>query len=154
MPKSISVSLSDYRGRNASVIVRVPDSETVDEAVAYAQAMVQELDAITGARVESVDIIVPVTVTGIKTGAVADVANENGANFNYSLQSSPYSETIRIPAILPALLAGDSVNTANADVNAFNVAIVAGAAGRPGAVNEFGNKLTGLNSAKRTFRRK
>lgn len=149
----ITFQLTDAAAKVAQCHVYVPSGETVADLQALANAIATELDDVTAAVITEISVRLSLTVPeGLKASATAGHYVNLGANFAFDAADTEYRHTIRVPAILEALLSGDTVIMNDDDVIAFAAAIVDGTA-LVDPSDRYGNDLTAVMPSMATFRR-
>ena len=149
----ITFQLTDAAGKVAQCHVYVPSGETIEDIQALATAIATELDDVTAAVITEASVRLSLTLPGgLKAEATAGHYVNLGANFAFDAADTEYRHTIRVPGILEALLSGDTVIMADADVAAFTTAIVDGTA-LVDPSDRYGNDLVAVLPSMATFRR-
>jgi len=154
----IGYTLLDAKGKRATTGVKVDSaSYTLEELAEYASELGDLIDNITECKVTDCTIYISTEPgASLKGSAVANSDVEEGGLFTFSLASSPYVESIRVPGLVQGKFSGEEVNIVDSDVDAFVDAIVVGldASGTTvAAVNKFGVNIGALISAVKSFRK-
>lgn len=148
----ISYSLLDDDGQRGSVQIFVPTGATLAALQTFSNSMAGVIDDITAATIQSAQVTKALTLPGtLKANAVAGHYVQHGANFGFDAANTPYRHTVRIPAILESLLTGESVIVDAGTGQAF-VTGMTGGFGADAPSDRYGNDLTALLSAIRSFR--
>lgn len=148
----ISYSLLDDDGQRGSVQIFVPTGSTLAALQTFSDSMSNVIDDITAATIQSATVTKALTLPGtLKANAIAGHYIQHGANFGFDAANTPYRHTVRIPAILESLLTGETVIT-DAGVGQAFVTGMTGGFGADTPSDRYGNDLTTLLSALRSFR--
>lgn len=148
----VSYSLVDSEGRRGNVQVYVPATLTLAEVQTGSDALIALIDAITGAKVDSAQVALSLTLPGgLKAAATEGEDMQKGANFGFDAANTPYRHTIRIPAVAEAIVNGDDINEADEDAAAFITFMGTGATPFL-PTDRYANDLGSLLSAVVTFR--
>lgn len=103
----------------ASFPVSIPSGKTIVQIQAYADAIIAELDAVTGGKIVSAEVTVGLDLaSGIKSSADSNILNERGGLISFDT-SGPRGDSVRIPAIKYAIMPGDSFLLTNTAVAAL-----------------------------------
>lgn len=159
MTNIISFSVEDSDGDVTSVPVYVPENLTLTDYTEYAQDIAPKLDAVSGGVIRGITLQLNIPLPGgLANTPDAGIENQRGANFSFNTPTR-YSHTVRIPAVKDALFSGKSVNTSDVDVTALTDALINtfNAPTDAGAVipsNPYGDDLTALRSAVKSFRKR
>lgn len=150
----ISYRFVDNDGNSGTSQIFLPSGATVSELQTFSNSLAPLIDDVTAAVIDSATLTLALTLPGtLKANPIAGMYIAHGANFGFDAADTVYKHTIRIPAILETLLAGESVDTGDADVQAFVAGIVSGF-GADQASDRYANDLTALISAERSFRKR
>lgn len=152
-----SISLRDYKGDQTTIPVFFPATFTQANIQAWLTSAAPFIDEVTGAVLQSASITLPLTLPGGLTAeAVANDDLQEGANFSFNTVNR-YNHLMRLPAIKPAYTAGVSVDITDPDIIAFVGTITVGIDDGGTQVipsDAAGGDITGLSSAKKTFRKR
>jgi hypothetical protein len=149
----LSFSLLDDAGNTANVHVYVASTYTLAQLQTFVEQIAPDLDAITGSKINTVQVTKALTLpAGLKAAATANSRNPWGANMAYDAANTDYRHTIRIPAILPSLLAGDKVDDTEAAIITFNTQVTTGD-GVVSPTDRYANDLSAFLEGIATFRK-
>jgi len=149
----ISVSLVDENGNRGHVHIYVPTGMTLAQLQAFADAALPDIDAVSGAKIDSVQVTKQLTlVAGLKASATAGHPIQQGANVSFDALNTAYRHTIRIPAVLESLCTGDVFNVASGAGATFATQITTGD-GTVSPSDRYGNDLTAVIEGVVTFRK-
>lgn len=149
----ISVSLVDDAGRTGSLTLPVPTGLTVAQIQSYVTAMLPNLDAVTGAKINGCTVALQLTLPGtLKASAIADHPISYGANFGFDAADTNYRHTVRLPAIDQGLVDAGEVQTTDALIIAWTDDVVDGDA-TVLPCDRYGNDLSAFLGAEVTFRK-
>lgn len=131
MPKAISIIFTtlDDKGKSSNQSIKIPSSHTLAEAAEFAQEMALIIDPITVGQITAANISLPVDISGLgltpAPGVTSDV--EEKGTFQYSTFGG-YKTVTRIGCLsdLKVVSGSDSIDLTDADVIAFNNAMIAG----------------------------
>jgi hypothetical protein len=115
--------------------------------------MVEDLDSLTGAKIEAVQVRLNVDISAatLKPNATPDHPINWGVNLGYSAAGTPYRHTIYIPAVDQGLVDAGEFDDTDPLVIAFNTEITAGdTVVLPS--DEYENDLTAFLGGATTFR--
>jgi len=148
----VSYSLVDSEGRRGNVQVYVPATLTLAQVQTGSDALIALIDAITGAKVDSAQVALALTLPGgLKASATEGEDIQKGANFGFDAADTPYRHTVRIPAVAEAIVNGDEINQADEDAAAF-ISFMEDGATPFLPSDRYANDLGSLLSAVVTFR--
>lgn len=152
----LSVSLRDEANQRGSVIFYWPaGTATLAEVQLFVDGVVPNIDAMSGAVIESASVSLGMVLPGPLKGApVAGHNIQNGANIAFALANSQYTHSIRMPAVLESLIVpgSDIVDMTGTNEVTFINDVVSGV-GPVMPTNQFGIDITSFINAVRTFRR-
>lgn len=104
----------------------VPTGFTLAQYQTFADTMAPVIDAVTGSEITDIDINVALTlVSGLKTGPVTNALNERGGIIGFDT-AGQFNDSIRVPAILPSIMAGDTFLLTDTDVANLVAAMIVG----------------------------
>lgn len=150
----ITFKLTDIDGQSGTLQLFVPTGGTIAQLQTLSDAFAAVLDDVTAAIIEESTVTLQLTLPG---GLDVTPANghyiQHGANFGFDAADTPYRHTIRVPAILESLLTGDVVETGSPPGSTFVNGITGGFGGLLPS-DRYGNDLTALLSALRSFRKR
>lgn len=145
----------DADSQLAAFPVNVPSGLTIVQYQAYADAVAPELDNVTEGFIQSIDLLVSLTLPGGLAGvAIGGSQNERGGLITFSTPI-PKKFSQRIPAIKHTIMAGDSFSLAQADIAALVTRLTTAttaAAIRP--VTDFEENMSAALSGKKSQRRR
>lgn len=155
----IGYTFLDAKGKRASAGVKVDSaSYTLAQLAEFASELGDLIDNVTECQITDCTIYISTSPgAALKASPVANSDVEEGGLFTFSLASSPYVESIRIPGLIQGKFSGETINLADADIDAFVDAIVVGldASGTNVApLNKFGVNISSVVSAVKSFRKK
>ena len=124
----ISVIVEDADGDRSSVNLGVPlGGLSIAQIVEFGQDMTGLIDDVTDGKIVGLNVIVAADLPeGLKASAVAYSEVQKGALLNFSLDDTPYTYSVRVPAWTPAKFTGDVVNIGAAGVAVLLAAMVDG----------------------------
>jgi len=125
---AMSVKGVDFNAKSKTTLVFFPNATTLAAVQAYATAFAPLYEAIVEAKITEMNVNFPLTVPNGKANPGAGVRINEGADFSYDTPGR-YNFGLWVPAIKLAKLSGDTINAADADIIAFNNAIVGGLGG-------------------------
>jgi len=113
--------------KRATLPVYVPNNRTLAEYQSFATGFCAFLDAVTGAKIVGIDMVLALTLVGatIKAVPVAGSLNERGGIVGMDT-SGQFNDSFRIPAILPSIMSGDSFSLAAPGIPALINSFVTG----------------------------
>jgi hypothetical protein len=155
----ISIIVEDADGDRSSINLGVPlGSLTINQVIEFGQDMCGLVNEITDAKIVGLDVIVAADLPeGLKSVAVAYSEVQKGGLFNFSLENTPYTYSVRVPALKPSLFTGDVINAAQSDVINFISAMVDGETIGGDAVepcNKFEFDVSAFVEGVKSFRRR
>lgn len=106
----INLRLQDSESdtRRATVPFYVTPSLTIAEYQAFVATAAARLDAVSGAKIVAADMVLALTVPGgLKATPAAGSLNERGGLIGMDTVGQ-WPSSVRIPAILPTIMSGDS----------------------------------------------
>lgn len=124
----LSVKGTDFNGQSKTSLVFFPNATTLAALQAYATAFAPLYEAISEAKITEMVASFPMTVPAGKANPGAGIRINEGADFSYDTPGR-YNFGLWVPALKLSMLAGNQVVIADADVIAFNNAIVGGLGG-------------------------
>jgi len=149
----ISVGLVDHKGDRGSVVYYVPTGSTLADILFQAQAFMGTLDSVTGAIIQDASVTLGLTLPGgLKTVAAASHDIEKGANIGFDVADTPYRTTVRVPAVMETLLAGETMILGSGVGQVFSNLVVAGTGG-VNPSDKFGADIVGVIEGLVTFRK-
>lgn len=157
--RTFSFTLRDSDGDTTTEVIHVPDgSATLVELETFGQMAGDLLDAISDGVLDRVVLTVSIPLSGNgKVSPVQFSEVQKGGLFGFSALGTNYRHSVRVPAMTPALFAGNAVDTADADVAAFVTAMETGI-NVGGKIllpcDKYGNDVQSLISARKSHRRK
>lgn len=105
--------------RFASFPVYVQDGLATATLQALVDRWIPLIEAVSGSVVNGVEVVLNMSVAArTRTVPVNNIVNERGALITFST-SGPRAESVRIPAILPAIMPGDEFSIADVNVVAI-----------------------------------
>jgi hypothetical protein len=148
----VSFKMVGDNGESKAVLTPLISSSTLADALAYAQAMVPILEAISDGYVESAAVQFELDISGQTNGETSgDTRTNDGARFSFDT-AGRYSWGVWIPAFKPGLLADTEVKTDEAVVLAFTDGIT-GTIGGKHTYDGNGNLVGAIKTAKYAFRK-
>jgi hypothetical protein len=100
----------------ATLPIYLPSGSTLAEVQAYADAVLPEIDAVTGGVISEATITFTLTLPGgLKASAETGILNERGGLISFNT-TGPRRDSVRIPAISRSIMAGDSFDVASGAV--------------------------------------
>jgi len=155
---NVSYSILDGDGDTSALAFKVPAGTlTLAQITGYAQQVATLLDAVIGGKILGIGITLDAALPGgLKAAAVATSDVQEGALFTFTT-STPYVDSVRVPAWLETLFTGKEVNLAGAGVGAFRDALLTGltvAGANVAASDRYENDYTSLKTATKSFRKK
>lgn len=151
----VSTRVRDDGGKTGTVKVFIPDSFTLAQAEAWALAMIEELDAVTAAKIEAVSIRLNVDISGatLKATPIADRPIQMGVNIGFAAAGTAYRHTVHIPSVDMGLVdAGVFQVTDPLVVDWTNMLTTGDGTVTPS--DEYENDLTSVLGGELTFRTK
>jgi hypothetical protein len=149
----VSITLRDRAGDRSSIYIPFPATTTVAQMSSFAEAFVVALDPVTDSVIEQLGISLKLGLpAGLKT-IPGNQLNQVGALFNFDLNATRYTHSIRVPAIRITKLSGDSINLTDTEVQALINVLTSGSGGALPS-DRFGNDILALNSASMSYRRR
>lgn len=149
----ISVRIIDDGGKVGTCVIPVPAASTVAQMQAYVNTMLPNLDTVTGGKIDAVSVSLALELPGgLKANANVDSPINWGINFAFDAANTPYSHTIRVPALDVGLVTAGVLDISPAFVQNWIGNIVTGD-GTVAPTDRYGNDLTALLAAADTFRK-
>jgi hypothetical protein len=154
----IGYTLLDAKGKRATTGIKIDSAAyTLAQIAEFASEMGDLIDNISECQVVEATAYISMTPgVALKASPVAGSDVEEGGLFTFSLASSPYVESVRVPGLIQGKFSGAEVNLADADIDAFVDGIVVGldASGTNVApLNKFGVNIGAIISAVKSFRK-
>jgi hypothetical protein len=158
----VSATVVDSWGTEASApaYALADGTQTINEAIAEAQAYVKALDAVTDGRITRMHVqFVPALPTGLKAAAVATGARtEQTGIVNFSATGTSKRYGYAIPAVSDAQLTGDRINatafgTASTGMDTLLLLLTSAATALAWA-NEHSQQIIAVRDAIVSFRKK
>lgn len=152
----LSVGFVDYGGTRRRTGVHLQDGLTLADYQLGGELIIKELDDVSGNLFSDAFIQIPIDPPGtIKGAAVAGEEAERGALLTFAT-AGRYSYGLWVPGAKQAVISGEGLNIAHADIVALADVMVNGTAGLGGLVPHNGHDedLTALSRGAITFRRK
>jgi hypothetical protein len=154
---TLSVRILDESGTPATLLLRLPATFTHAQVTAFAANFAPIADAVLAGKIDEMSVTYSLTLPqGLKASADANSDVQKSALFTLAAANTSFSDGIRVPAFKEAKFSGDSVNLEDSAVSAFVDALTDGLDGGGTPVlpcDRYGNDLTSLNKAKKTFRK-
>ena len=158
---NISYSLLDDDGDTDTFAIKVlAASHTMAQITEAAQDFALLLDEVTGSKIAGIAVTLEASLPGgLKSSPVGTIENQKGATLSFTLDGSPYRDSMRIPGVKVGLFTGKNLNTADTDVDALIDAITGGivVTADSGATvepaNRFEFEYASLASAVKSFRK-
>lgn len=145
---------SETDAQAQSLPIYIPAGKTRAEINTYIAAIAPEIDALTGARIESVDVTLSFELPGgLKATPESGILNERGGLLTFDT-SGPRADSVRIPAIKTALMPADSINTGATAVTNFVTRLTTETTAadiRPVTAQDY--NFTTLRRGKKSFRK-
>jgi len=154
----ITYGFQDLNGTKQRAEVAVPRGTlTLAQIELFAQNLGALIDPITSAFITDINLNIGVDLpVGYKDTAAALSLVERGALFTFNADDTEYKTAVRIPAFVPTLFSGKSVNQAGPGVGEFIGAMNAGLAGggaTPQPSDKWENDILSLSKAVMSIRK-
>lgn len=152
----VSFSIQDDDGDQSSLPIHLPDGLALADYQDYVNQMAPIVKAVCGGVIASATLTLNMTLpVGLSTAMTQYIEVQKGANFSFNTDTR-YRYGIRVPAFLPNLFSGDTVDADAPGVPAFTDALITGVIvdGTPViARDRYGNPLTGVSKITKSFRK-
>lgn len=110
----------------ATVPLYVPTGFTLLQYQAFADLAAPLIDAVTGSEVTDIDMTIALGLPGgLKSNPVANALNERGGLIGMS-NAGQFNDSVRIPAILPSIMGGDTFLLTDTDIAALVAFLIVG----------------------------
>lgn len=119
----------DNKGKLATTEVKVPTGYSIAQYVEFVGAMAQLIDAIVDGKITSANFCIGVELSGLGLKALAlDASDVEEKGFFQYATAGGYQTRLQIPTFKEGLvvLGSDAIDTLQADVLAFNTAMLVG----------------------------
>lgn len=137
-----------------AVPLHFPATPTLATLQAYFDGLAPLFDAVTGAKIVGADALYSLTLpAGLKASPVATALNERGGLMGFSMSIPNTNDSVRIPAILPAIMSGDEFSITDTDIAALANYIIGTQSGIE-AVNRWVASYEAITYGRKSFRRK
>lgn len=159
---NISYSLLDADGDTDTLAIKVKaENHTIAQIQEAAQDFAVKLDAVTGSQITDISVTLSASLPGgLKGAPEANIENQMGATLSFTLDNSPYRDSIRIPGVLPALFAGKELITTQGaavdqlvDMITTGITVTTGGGAVVEPANRFEFEYAALASATKSFRK-
>lgn len=152
----VSFSIQDSDGDQSSLPLHIADGLTLAQYQDYSNQMAPIVKAVCGGVIVSSTLTMNLELpVGLSTALTPHIECQKGANFTFNTDTR-YRYGIRVPAFLPTLFSGKTVNLNGANVPEFLDALTTGIVvdGTPIiARDRYGNPLIGVARATKSFRK-
>jgi hypothetical protein len=139
----------------ATLPIYLPTGLSLANVQAYADAILPEIDAVTGSKITEATITFTLTlVGGLKAAPVASIKNERGGLISFTT-AGPRHDSVRIPGILETVMPGASFDVEGAPVGTLVTRLLTSSTAaniRP--LSSAGYNLTAALGGKKSLRRK
>ena len=154
----VSLGIRDADGDKDTVAMYIPTgSLDIADFQGFVDTVAPLVDAITDGVIESASITVGATLPGgLATDPVAGCEVQKGGLFQLSANGTPYTHSVRIPAMTPSLFSGDAINLSDTPVSNFTSVLVNGTTPNTSLVspsNKYEMDLTSVKSGVKSFRK-
>lgn len=148
----ISIQIADSGGLTGNVLVPVPTGLTIAEIQTYVDAMLPNLDVVTGGKINKASVSLALTLpAGLKANAIAGTPIQWGGNFAFDAANTPYRFTVHVPAIDQGLVTGEDIDTSGVAAAWVTDMVSGDLAVNPS--DRYGNDLVSLLDARVSFRK-
>ncbi len=155
---TISYRVQDAKGNKSSFLIRVPASFTHTQVSAFHANFAPVLDAVLGAKIVEAAVEYSLTLPGgLKANPDANNDVQESGLFTMVAADTAFVESIRVPGFKESLFSGETIPTEAGAALAFKNALISGLDGGGVQVlpcDRYGNDLTSMRSAVKTFRKK
>ena len=149
----VSVGVLDDGGNAGSIPFYVPSTATIAQVQAWLDAMLPNLDTVTGAKINRASVSLALdVVAGLKATAIVDHPLQYGGLFSFSADGTPYRQSVYVPAIDQGIVTGEEVDTSPQFVVDWLADLVTGD-GTVAPSDKYGNDLTAFLEARVKFRK-
>ena len=154
---TLSFSVEDAKGQRGTALIRIPASFTHAQVTTFAANLAPVLDAVLGAKILGMSVAYDLTLPGgLKGTADANNDVQESGLFTFAAAGTIYKESQRVPGFKESLFVGTTIDVAAGAGLSYKNAMLAGLDGGGVTVlpcDRYGNDLTALSSAVKTFRK-
>lgn len=154
----VSLTIRDADGDKDTVAMYIPTgSLDIADFQGFVNTVAPLVDAITDGVIESANITVGATLPGgLNDTPVAGCEVQKGGLFQLSANGTPYTHSVRVPALTPSLFTGDNINLADTAISNFTSVLVSGTTPVSTLVspsNKYEMDLTSVKAGVKSFRK-
>jgi len=154
----ITISIVDNDGDRRSLPIYMPTGLTLAQLNDGAAQIAAQVDAVIDGQIIEMSVTHNVTLPGgLKAGPVAFCEVQKGALFSFFAAGTNRTYSTYIPTFRPDLFINDDVDSSDADVSVLETNYLDGwgltGGGTLAPSDEYGNDLTFLKKAVKTFRK-